>query len=369
MRLPKQNTRLLLVCLAMWGSMLAVGLWPFNFFPKNKVRWLGDKNGVRFEWHGQIYSTSPWKQFGPSSALSQDSHTIEIWLGPVDKGKWGDILSMYDPGRQGNLTIAQSLSDLVLRARFRDHDRVILRKFYVDDVFREHKTRFVTVTSDSEGTVVYLEATREKLYPGLTLTADNFYGRLLLGHSPEDRRPWAGEVLGLAIYNRALTAEEVSQHYSAWSQERFSELTRERGAIALYFFDEHTGDLAHNHAADGPDLLIPRRFYILHRSFLVRPSGFDRSDLRDFAINIFGFVPFGLFVSAYLQRAVRLSRSGTVLLTIILGMFTSVTIEVLQAYLPSRDSNLTDLINNSLGMALGAMLGIQHSKWRTHRLP
>jgi len=335
---------------------MLVGLWPFNFFPRNKTQWLADKNGIRFEWHGQIYSTDTWKQVRESSASSQDSLTIEILLEPVDNSKWGEILSMYDPERQGNLTIAQSLSDLLLRARFRDHDRIILGKFYVDDVFREHKARFVTVTSDSKGTVVYLEAVRAKAYPDLTMTGDNFSGRLILGHSPSDRLPWAGEVFGLAIYNRGLTAEEVSRHYRAWREGRFSELATEKHAVAVYPFDERTGNQVHNHAAAGPHLLIPTTFYIVHRTFLVPPVSFRRSDLSDFAINIFGFVPFGLFVSAYLQSAVRLRRTRAALLTIVLGIFTSITIETLQAYLPSRVSSLTDLINNSLGTALGAML-------------
>src|SRR5207245_10010566 len=45
-----------LCCFAIWGGMLVVGLWPFNFFPRNKVEWLGNKNGICFDWDGQVYS-------------------------------------------------------------------------------------------------------------------------------------------------------------------------------------------------------------------------------------------------------------------------------------------------------------------------
>jgi len=36
------------ICFAILIIILIAGLWPFNFFPKNKVTWLPDKNGVFF---------------------------------------------------------------------------------------------------------------------------------------------------------------------------------------------------------------------------------------------------------------------------------------------------------------------------------
>lgn len=68
--------------------------------------------------------------------------------------------------------------------------------------------------------------------------------------------------------------------------------------------------------------------------------------------NIIGFVPFGLCFCACLS-AHKVRRAA--LATVTLGALTSLTIEVLQAYLPTRDSGMTDIITNTLGTYAGAV--------------
>jgi len=373
---PQNFKFLRFVCVAFWIGLLVLGLWPFNFFPRNRVEWLGNGNGIHFDWHGQIYSTDSWKiAESQSGAPANDSFSIEIWLKPDTAYSWGTILSFYDPVWPETLRINQSLTDMVLRGSFQDQNHGSgFKPVWMSEIFKNGQARFVTITSGLQGTAVYLEGVREHLTP-YSPVDHNFSGRLLVGHSGSENSAWAGTVFVLAIYDRVLTPDEVREHYAAWSRNRVEELAKAEGIVALYPFDERAGDLVRNHAGSMHDLVIPRGFDILHRRFLADPSKLQRSDISDAAINILGFIPFGVLVSLYFLQVMRLSAPQAIVWAIVVGGMTSFVIEFLQAYLPTRDSSYLDLINNILGTALGAIVAgliprlAQHFTRGTNPLP
>jgi VanZ family protein len=164
-------------------------------------------------------------------------------------------------------------------------------------------------------------------------------------------------LLGLAIYARELSANEVSEHYRDWQEGKTGDLANLEGIRALYTFDERGGGVIHKRAGSAPNLVIPKRFKALHKEVLHHHFDPRKPGWNDIIVNIVGFVPFG-FITCATLRAARFSKISAVGLAILLGGVTSVTIELLQVYLPSRDSSLLDLLDNTLGTALGAMFFI-----------
>ena len=67
------------------------------------------------------------------------------------------------------------------------------------------------------------------------------------------------------------------------------------------------------------DLVIPRRFDILHKRFLADPSKLQKLDISDAVMNILGFMPFGLLVSLYFSHSMRLPRPQAIVWAIVVG--------------------------------------------------
>jgi glycopeptide antibiotics resistance protein len=127
--------------------------------------------------------------------------------------------------------------------------------------------------------------------------------------------------------------------------------------MGVYLFNERAGSVVHDATHHGLDLYIPRRFSLLHQQFLkpfwkeFRPT---RSFLIDVLVNIAGFIPLGIVFFAYWSSVRPIKHPA--LVTVVFGFAVSLTIEVLQSYLPTRDSGTNDLITNTLGTFLGVRL-------------
>ena len=124
----------------------------------------------------------------------------------------------------------------------------------------------------------------------------------------------------------------------------------------MYPFNERKGTTVHNAINANDTLTIPERFKPVQRKIL-SPflSGYtwNLSSAQDIITNILGFIPFGFFFSALLLKNTRLKRLPVYLIVAILGTAISFAIELTQAYLPTRDSSLTDVVMNVAGTMMG----------------
>jgi VanZ family protein len=350
------------ICGILWLSLLIAGLWPFNFYPRNRVYWLQNENGLHFDAFAQTYSTNTWN-LNPSAEANNKSFTIELWLRPGETQypHLSAIVSIYGYSSTSNLNIAQSGPDLVVQGYFRNRDGgQQFHQLWMDDACRSSQPLFVTVTSSGEGTTLLWNGRSQHLKTYKDLLPETYIGRLVLGHAPDGNQPWTGDIFGLAIYDRAFSGDEIRDDYKDWVRSNRDQV----GARALYAFDERSGALVHNLGGTAPNLVIPEHFRPLHPTVLEIPHPFTRSDVLDTLINILGFTPFGFFVCAYFRERQCSSRNA-ILQAIVFGFLTSIGIELLQVLLPSRDSSLLDVINNGLGTALGSILAVRsHALWR-----
>jgi VanZ like family len=123
---------------------------------------------------------------------------------------------------------------------------------------------------------------------------------------------------------------------------------------AAYEFVMPADDFVRNIGETGPDLIIPETFRLSKYNVLEWPGYLNRSVAVDAVVNIAGFIPFGLDTCLCLRVWTGLSISRCVAITILVGAFVGLAIELLQVILPTRDSSLADLVTNILGAAIGA---------------
>jgi len=341
------------ICVLVLCGILTAGLWPF-FPPKNHVSWLKNEHGLLFGDYATVFSPGSLTLHGP-----RPDCTLELWLQPGLMFDSNTILDVYTPEVPFKFRVRQSGGDLVLLRNYRnDSERSRAGKVYVDHVFRKNDAVLITISANAQGTSVYLDGNLAKSVPQYGLTFHDLEGQLILGAAPVVDDRWSGKMLGVALYNRDLGPQEVLRHYTEWSHEEKPHVASDSGIAALYTFSEGKGNVVHNQAGSNPDLIIPKRFAVSGQAFLTAPwKEFSPgwSYYKYVIINIAGFIPLGFFFSAYWRSRTRHSREAA-FKTVLLGFSTSLTIEVLQAYIPTRQSGMTDVITNTLGTYVGVAL-------------
>ena len=342
------------ICACVLLGMLVAGLWPFHT-PRNAVSWLGKGNGLLFGKHGSIVSASP---FRTRAAQGDNSCSLQILLDPsrIDSGAGGMILAFYSPERQVTPFALRQWRGGLKLAREGQGISGKRTEIYLGDVLSGQKPVLVTITSSEAGTAAYADGRLVKRVANFAISNQDLTGQFVIGNAPTTAYSWSGKLKGLAIYNRELSAAEVSKSSVDWIKGTHLDSAKPVDVAARYLFDEENGNVVRNEVDSSTNLLIPERFFVLHPEFLERPWDEYRPGWRywkNIAVNVVGFIPLGFFFYAYFSQLRSCEHSAA--LTIALGFAVSLTIEVLQAFLPTRDSGMTDLVTNTLGTTVGVM--------------
>jgi VanZ family protein len=365
--LALRTQRILLV--ALLAGLLVAGLHPFNFYPHNQVAWLTGTKGVRWQGYGEVVGGAPLGSVGHSDLKSPAPEmTVELWATSRDTSLYvKDIVSIYVSRDLEPFAIEQWGTRLLIAGWFRDkRGNRKFQRIGINSIFANGVRRFLTVTSGPDGTKIFLEGVLQDSSPGLMLEPENLDGSLLLGQTAMARQEWHGDILGLAFYGQALTPDEVAENFAAWQRGDLQALQTRVPGSAIYPFDEGHGATVRDLGNAGGALSIPDRLRAVHPLILASPSYQDLSNVSDVTLNVLGFIPFGVLLAIY-ASSVGASNRRAVIVAVLLGFLVSLTIELLQVLLPSRDSSLLDLIDNVLGTGIGA--GIAGVLWpRVRRL-
>lgn len=351
------------------GAIIAVlfaTLWPFNPFPRNHVNWIPGRNGVWFTVPGIVIASKPIEIAGTRTT---GSVTVELWVSPADIHQGAVVLGFYSPENPRQLEFRQWTDGLLMIHEIGSaHYQPMGTKFDVDHAFQAAQWVLITAVFQPSGTTVYLNGRSPRFSPTFRISPRDISGQIVLGNSSVDYAPWSGGIRGLAIYATAMTPEDAWIHYQNWERRKglATDLTKLShphldvyidAAMARYDFTEGGGSRIHNQLGSQEDLNIPTAFNVPHKPWLRSVSDdFDPTwrYAGDLTVNILGFSPLGILLFCCWRGSK--SRNESVLYTILCGAALSLTIEVLQFYVPRRNSGMTDIVTNFLGTWLGASL-------------
>lgn len=360
---------LLLLTAAMLLLILYSGLHFKGASIVNGVTWLDGRDGIRFDRSGIVYAQGvslPVRQSGAQT----DGLTIELALKPLaenNDGHFRILLLLHGGDDAEQLIVGQWRSWLVIM-NGDDYDARRRRARISVDTLTPAEERFVTITSGNEGTAVFIDGQRAKYNRDLYLRVpgDGKPIQLVLGNSIYGRHPWAGEIYGLAYDDRVRSETDTRQHFQSWTREHSFAFARRLNPAGLYVFDEGRGRRVVDHAKGQQDLTIPAQMTILTKEFLAPAFGnteYNLSLFQDMVINITGFIPMGFLLSTLLWHMRGHAFTRRLLIAMLVCGVISLTIEIAQAWIPSRSSQMSDFILNTLGAGAGVIL---HSAYRRY---
>ncbi len=342
-------------------GVLFFGLRPKGFHSSNNVNWITDKPGIRFGSYGMAYTDLSNRK--TERGISEfDSFSIEIAIKPEPFNQEGfNFILVFHDGKDSNqLLVGQYRSSLIVMNGDDYSNRRRTKRIAVNQVFQNPKEILLSITKGEEGTNAYIDGLLIKRKRDLKLEIPNGgeISRLILGNSVYGNNFWRGDIFGLTLYGYELTSEQVELHFNTWSKDRRFSFASQEKPFLLYSFDEKKGVRAIDHANGNHQLIIPTRMRILKKKILVPPwtdLKLNKSFIQDFVINLVGFIPLGFILSATFMELGGTLKKRVILITVALCFATSLIIEVAQGWIPSRSSQILDLMLNTSGALIGSM--------------
>lgn len=344
------------------GIMLLVGLKPKGFRLLNDVGWLTQRPGISFGRIGIAYTEDllTWPQ------TSSGSITIELNVKPMGRMHGVPVmLSLHDEASRDPLVIGQWCEDIVIRKRDPGSRRGY-REMGADSLLVSGSSSLITIVSDNGWTTVYANGLRsgDSAQISLAPNVDNGH-RLILGNVATSKQPWNGEMYSVNISARALSSAEIFHRFHVWDSLGRTIIPPIDNAIVSYGFGEKKGRSTSNLAGTRNNLHIPKILQMLHLQILIPPwedFSWELNSLEDFLVNLFGFIPFGFLLLTLFVSVMNMRINRALMFAVLGGLIFSLFIELAQVWIPTRCSQLSDLILNTAGTWFGAMIAVRVKK-------
>ena len=263
--------------------------------------------------------------------------------------------------------------------------------FEIDDFFKIGERTSIGIVFDGNNLIAYRDGIKKKertIGPMTFSEWDKSYP-LVIGSEANGKFPWEGRIYSIAIFDRALTQEEIKEFdhgpgivrnvqnngendratvrglrgkpdesvgYMLWEAQHGDGFPK---PLVNYDFINSGGAIVKDSGKGIPvDLIIPAYFTPYKRTVLQNPYiewREFRRNLMDILLNVAGFIPLGFLLAGYLKDK-GFSSVAFVLLSVAGGFGISLLIEILQAFLPSRSSGIVDLITNTSGTMIGCLV-------------
>lgn len=336
--------------------MLVAGLAPGEYRFRNEVQWIKGGNGLRFERYGIVH-TPAFLTVDTARSLNQSGATLMLRLMlPADKPQRFQFIASFHNGDDGSqLVVAQWQEELIV---MNGNDYSYARRMpRVSADLSSHLNRpvLLAISTSPSGTWIAVDGQIVGHDPNVQvlMPAGVRSSLLALGNSVRSNHGWTGSLLGFALLSRPLTVAQLQDHAFDLGS------VRPEDTIQLLHFGEQSGHVVRDFSGGHHDALVPARLTPLENNLLSDDSSsslLSKSGLSDMALNLIGFMPFGLLLAALVSS--RGVRTRHVIIGVTLCSFAlSFGIEAIQTWIPTRSSSALDLLLNTLGGAIGAAGG------------
>lgn len=342
-------------------AILFFGLKSQRWHVENDIQWLPDSNTLKIRNPGMAYVDDVHSLDALQFA---EDFTIHVGLTPKNSLRRGfrPILMLHDGDDHLQLALWQwKSSAIVMNGDDYDHTRKWPRLTAID-ALNDGERKLITITATNRGTRLFFNGTVAGEREDWRLSMPRGEGRLrlVLGNSVYGKHGWDGDIHGLAVYKRGFSPAELGDYHGNWVKEKSFPSQPDDDLLLLFTFGEGEGSQIHDESGHDQPLFLPSIPVQFKKEFLSVPwHGFspNRGFFIDTIINLLGFMPLGIVLCYWLKQW-RVMESKTILSAVVLFGFTlSLSIELLQGWLPDRSSSLLDLCLNTAGAWLGSLIG------------